>query len=49
MLNRTAIITGGSSGIGKSICENLSLRGYQVINFDIKEFSKKNIFFLKQI
>ena len=47
MLNRTAIITGGSSGIGKSICENLSLRGYQVINFDIKEFSKKNIFFFK--
>ena len=47
MLNRTAIITGGSSGIGKSICENLSLRGYQVINFDIKEFSKKNIYFFK--
>jgi len=47
MLNKTVIITGGSSGIGKTICENLSSRGYKVINFDIKKFSKKNIFFFK--
>ena len=45
MLNKTAIVTGGSSGIGRYICENLSSNGYKIINFDIKKFSKKNIFF----
>jgi NAD(P)-dependent dehydrogenase (short-subunit alcohol dehydrogenase family) len=30
--NQTAIVTGGSAGIGKSICEHLLAAGYTVIN-----------------
>ncbi|MEM1153012.1 MAG: SDR family NAD(P)-dependent oxidoreductase, partial [Pseudomonadota bacterium] len=29
---RTAIVTGGSTGIGQSICENLLASGYAVLN-----------------
>ena len=31
-MNNTAVVTGGSTGIGKSICERLLAQGYQVIN-----------------
>ena len=30
--NQTAIVTGGSAGIGKSICEHLLAAGYTVID-----------------
>ncbi len=44
---KTAIVTGGSSGIGKSICFELVKNGYEVINFDKKRFTSKNIHFYK--
>jgi len=47
MSNKTAIVTGGSSGIGKSICKQLSKNGYFVLNFDLKKYSSNNIFFYK--
>ena len=47
MLNKTAIVTGGSSGIGRSICNQLSDNGYIVVNFDLKKYSSKNIYFYK--
>ncbi len=31
-MNNTAVVTGGSTGIGKSICASLIDQGYQVIN-----------------
>lgn len=39
------LVTGGASGIGASICETLSKRGYQVFSLDICESKKerKNI------
>jgi len=33
---RHALVTGGSSGIGLSICEALSASGWHVVNFDIQ-------------
>lgn len=33
MSNKTAVVTGGSTGIGQSICEHLLDAGYTVINF----------------
>lgn len=30
--NKTALVTGGSTGIGKSICEEFLNKGYQVVN-----------------
>lgn len=32
MENRTALVTGGSTGIGRAICESFLDRGYQVVN-----------------
>ena len=35
-MKKTLFITGGSSGIGKAICELFTEDGYQVLNFDIQ-------------
>ena len=37
MSNRTALVTGGSAGIGRSICEHLLDVGYTVINLSRRE------------
>ena len=39
---KIAIITGGSSGIGKALCNDLIKNGYIVINFDKKKHQKLN-------
>jgi NADP-dependent 3-hydroxy acid dehydrogenase YdfG len=36
-LNKIAVVTGGSSGIGKAICSRLLDRGYVVVNADIHQ------------
>jgi NAD(P)-dependent dehydrogenase (short-subunit alcohol dehydrogenase family) len=33
---RHALVTGGSSGIGLSICQNLTASGWSIVNFDIQ-------------
>lgn len=44
---RTVVVTGGSSGIGKAITEELLELGVKVANFDLtdNELSHKNLFF----
>ena len=44
---KIAIITGGSSGIGRAICNDLVKNGYVVLNFDKKKYEKYNIIFVK--
>ena len=44
---KAVIVTGGSSGIGKSISYFLSSRGYLVLNLDIKKNFHKKIKFVK--
>ena len=44
---KIAIITGGSSGIGKALCNDLIKNGYIVINFDKKKHQKLNSIFFK--
>lgn len=46
---KTIIISGGSSGIGKNICQFLINRGYDVINLDIKKTKSvhKNLKYIK--
>ena len=46
-MKKTILVTGGSDGIGKEICESLARKGYLVVNLDKKNFFKKNILFLK--
>ncbi len=36
-MSKTALVTGGSAGIGKSICEHLLADGYTVINLSRRE------------
>ena len=40
--SRTAIVTGGSAGIGKSICEHLLADGYTVFNLSRRESEEKH-------
>lgn len=49
LTGKTIIVTGGSSGIGKSIVENLLNQGVNVANFDVSEseLQHKNLFFVK--
>ncbi len=46
-LKKNIIVTGGSSGIGKEICNQLVNKGFMVINIDKKKFISKDVFFLK--
>ena len=39
---KTAIVTGGSSGIGKSICFELVKNGYEVINGKWSDLKTQN-------
>ncbi|MDW7667560.1 MAG: SDR family oxidoreductase [Bacillota bacterium] len=39
---KVAVVTGGSSGIGKCICETFSREGAKVISYDLEEISYKN-------
>ncbi len=39
---KIAVVTGGSSGIGKCICETFSREGAKVISYDLEEISYKN-------
>ncbi len=43
--DKTAIVTGGASGIGQAICEQLGQRGAQVIVADINGTSAKEVAF----
>lgn len=38
-MKKVCIVTGGSSGIGLSVCQLFEAKGYQVFNLDIKESS----------
>jgi NAD(P)-dependent dehydrogenase (short-subunit alcohol dehydrogenase family) len=42
MTAKTALVTGGSAGIGKSICQYLLDAGYTVINLSRRESDEKN-------
>jgi sorbitol-6-phosphate 2-dehydrogenase len=48
--DKVMIVTGGSSGIGKSIVNSLLEKNARVINFDLKttdSFDNENYFFYK--
>lgn len=42
MTDRTALVTGGSAGIGKSICEHLLADGYTVVNLSRRASEDKH-------
>lgn len=44
---KTALVTGGSSGLGKQICRALVARGMAVINLDVVESEEKGVRFVK--
>lgn len=44
---KIAIVTGGSSGIGKTLCDDLIKNGYIVVNFDKKKRRRLNSIFIK--
>ena len=41
MSDKTALVTGGSAGIGKSICQYLLADGYTVLNLSRRESDEK--------
>ena len=42
MSTKTALVTGGSAGIGKSICQHLLADGYTVLNLSRRELDEKH-------
>ncbi len=42
MNTKTALVTGGSTGIGKSICQHLLADGYTVLNLSRRELNEDN-------
>ncbi len=42
MNTKTALVTGGSTGIGKSICQHLLADGYTVLNLYRRELNEDN-------
>ncbi|MCP4113029.1 MAG: SDR family NAD(P)-dependent oxidoreductase [Desulfobacteraceae bacterium] len=45
--NKVAIVTGGTTGIGKETCTKLSREGAIVYNLDINEIKNNKINFIK--
>lgn len=41
---KTAVVTGGSSGLGEAICKRFWLEGYEVLNIDIEPPAPDNMF-----
>ena len=41
--DKTAIVTGGASGIGKGLCEELSKHGARVVVADINEEGARSV------
>lgn len=46
-MSKTAVVTGGSSGIGLAIVKSLNAKGFQAVSWDIKAPSENNINFVE--